>query len=838
MRLSPVVPALALLGGAVSVPVAVAQERIVEEPTTGLSLPAVALAGDHDANAVVTNPAGVGFLDGFHMQLALTALDPERASTSGTGIGLYMASAIDMPFLPRLAFGLGFEKLFPPADALDPDVGEPARFTYSQAFGGGGPASLGFAWHHFFGVGDIDGTDTFDLGIALRLGNRFALGSVVRDLTSPTVGVVPVQRRYLNELVIRPLGSDRLELGLGVEIGERRTEVDPRFRFGWRVTDGLALRGDVTWLTRFVESPTGVDERRDWLASLGLELSFGQLGAGAFATGGRIDGEDRVLGGSMILRVSSERYRSVLGPGRYVARLELEDLGERTLTRIVTRLRRLERDPSLVGVIVICRGVEGGWASVEEVRDGLQRLKKQGRKVYAYVGAGTLKDYYVAAIADEVWLDPAGGLRIQGVSTTVLFFKNLLDQLGVLAQFEKIEEWKSAPEAYTRDSSSPEAKQMRTWLIDGLYARLVDDIANDRKLTREQVRKLIEGGPYTAADAKEAGLVDDLKEPTEVDALLAKKLGGFFPVRDEPARERAEMWTRPQIAVIYVDGDIVDGKSKSVPILGQKLVGGDTIAESIAWARANPRVEAIVLRVDSPGGSALASEVMSREVFQTRGKKPIIVSMGDIAASGGYFCSAGADRIFALPLTITGSIGIFTGKVDASTLLKRVGVTWETTTRGSHADMEGFFRPYTDEERALIKKKLRYYYERFTGAVARGRKMTMEEVDKVGRGAVWTGEQARERNLVDQYGGLGDALGEAKRRAGLRDEELVELVLLPRDTSSIFESLIKLAGGKVEADDGATGLPTFDSLRRLLPASILAQPDAIQARLPFVLTFE
>jgi protease IV len=835
MRFSLVMAAVASfsVGG-----VALAQERIVEEPTAGVSLPAVALAGDHDADSVVVNPAGVGFLDGFHMQLALTALDPERADTAGTGIGLFLASGLDLPFLPRLAFGLGFEKLFPPPDELDPDVGEPTRFTYSQAFGGGGPAALGFAWHHFFGVGDIDGVDTFDLGLALRLGNRWAFGTVIRDLTSPQVGVVPVQRRYLSELVSRPLGSDRLELGFGVEIGERREEVDPRFRFGWRVTDGLALRGDVAWLTRFVVGPAGADERRDLVASLGLEVSFGQLGASAYATGGRLDDQNRVLGGSLILRVSSERYPSVIGPSRYVARLEIEELGQRQLTRVVTRLRRLERDPSVVGVIVISRGAEGGWASLEEVREGLFRLKKQGRKIYAYIGAGTLKDYYLASIADEIWLDPAGGLRIQGVATTVLFFKNLLDQLGVVAQFEKIEEFKSAPEAFTRDSSSAEAKQMRTWLIDGLYARLVDDIAFSRKLTRDQVRKLIESGPYTAADAKQAGLVDELKEPTEVDALLAKKLGRSYPVRDEPAAERAEMWKRPQVAIIYVDGDIVDGKSRTVPILGQRMVGGDTIAESIAWARANPRVEAIVLRVDSPGGSALASEVMSREVFQTRGKKPIIVSMGDIAASGGYFCSAGGDRIFALPLTITGSIGIFTGKVDASALLRRVGVTWETNTRGAHADMEGFFRPYTDEERTTIKQKLRYYYERFTGAVAKGRKMSMQEVDAVGRGAVWTGQQAKERNLVDEFGGLGEALTEAKRRAGLRDDELVELVQLPRDTGSLLESLLKLAGARASDDDGSTGIPTFDALRRLLPASIIMQPNAIQARLPFVVTFE
>jgi protease-4 len=269
------------------------------------------------------------------------------------------------------------------------------------------------------------------------------------------------------------------------------------------------------------------------------------------------------------------------------------------------------------------------------------------------------------------------------------------------------------------------------------------------------------------------------------------------------------------------------------------MVGGDTIAASIAAAAADPRIDAIVLRIDSPGGSALASELMAREVFAARARKPVICSMGDVAASGGYFAAAGCQTIFADPMTITGSIGIFNGKVDLSGLLGKLGITWSMAKRGKRADVEGLLRAFSDEERALLKRKLHYFYGRFLRAVARGRGLTETQVDAVGRGHVWTGRQALPIRLVDREGGVGDALALAASMAGIEDLAEVDVIELPRDPAGLLARLLGLGGGAAarSADAGAALedlLPreARDAIRAAVPASLWVAPDGAQARLP------
>jgi protease-4 len=318
------------------------------------------------------------------------------------------------------------------------------------------------------------------------------------------------------------------------------------------------------------------------------------------------------------------------------------------------------------------------------------------------------------------------------------------------------------------------------------------------------------------------------------------------------------------MAIIFVDGDIVSGKSQVIPFLGRRLAGAETIVGAIASARANPDIDAIVLRIDSPGGSALASELMAREVFKTRGVKPIICSMGDLAASGGYFIAAGCDVIYAEPTTITGSIGIFTGKVEVSSLLSQLGLSWVTYTRGKFADRESYFRPYTEEEKLRIKEQIRYYYGRFTGTVAKGRGMTEEAVDEVGRGHVWTGKQAKAVKLVDELGGIGDAIARAKAEAGIAADMPTRVIYLPAPAGSLLSRLLGLGFlGALEGEDGAVetdvdqdyglenegdggaaakaaallGLPGAGSLLDALPGSLLLDPTEPQARLPFAIVW-
>ncbi|HEY5933309.1 MAG TPA: signal peptide peptidase SppA, partial [Kofleriaceae bacterium] len=447
-------------------------------------------------------------------------------------------------------------------------------------------------------------------------------------------------------------------------------------------------------------------------------------------------------------------------------------------------------------------------------------------------------DYFVASAANKIYVDPAGGVRLVGMAGTTTFFKGAFDHLGVLPQFEKIAEYKSAPEQFTNTAPSETAAKMTNELFDSMWDHWLTQVAAGRRMTKDELRALIDTGPFSAGDlAKDQKLVDAVAAPDKVSQLVMKELGRVIGV-DTPAVDRPDRWNRPGIAIIYVDGDITDGKSRSIPFIGQNLAGGETLAQALAYARGNPQIGAVILRIDSPGGSALASELVSREVFATRGVKPILCSFSDLAASGGYFIAAGCELIYAEPMTITGSIGIFYGKFDLSGLLAKVGVTTDTYKRGKRADVESLFRPYTDDERAMLMEKLRYLYGRFVGAVSEGRGMKKEEVDAVGRGHVWTGSQAKTRKLVDRFGGLGDVLDEAKRRMGLGKNDRVQLIELPNLPSSIFGALGNLLGVRAEPSLSITDIPGIRELLKSIPPSVLADPTAPQARLPYQLSWD
>lgn len=841
-------------GGLAGVPAAHAQPEgggvYAEEPTSGVYLPATPLAGDHDALSVSANPAGLSFLGGASFAYALDLEREEDATTAGRGMGFFLGQRLGGGFLPQIGLGLGLEFLRPPRVALSPDPGTPTRFTFGAALPLGSAAALGFSWHRFFDDQGfaLAGVETYDLGASARLGSHFALGFVLRDLNAPVVADTPVQRRYELELVSRPTGSSAFELALGGRLGETRADVDGWMRWSARLARGVYLKGEVSArelhvLDRFPSGEAGSHDAHEYRLSAGLEFSLGSFGVATYGSGALDDdGDPRFLGGTFVARLSQEQVPSLLGEPQRIERLELGgDYDAQTHTATVARLRSIARDPAVQAVVVKLDGVDSGWATVEELRNELIRVRNAGKKVFAYIVAGSTREYFLATAADKIYVDPAGGIRLTGLSGTTFYFKRAFDAFGINPEFEKIQEYKSAPETFTREGPSEPALRMRNELLDSLYGSLVSAIAKSRGLEPRRVRQLIDEGPYSAGDLeKNTTLVDAVATPEQISDLVARELGGNYPVGRAPLT-RPERWSYPAIAVVHIDGEIADGKSATIPFLGRKLAGSETIAGAIAAARADPRVAAVVLRIDSPGGSALASEVMAREVFATRGKKPIICSMGDVAASGGYFAAAGCDVIFADPMTITGSIGIFYGKFDTSKSLTRFGLTWRTFKRGKHADMEGMFRPFTNEERDIVKRRLRYFYGRFTKFVADGRGMTVDQVDAVGRGRVWSGADARTRGLVDRFGGIGDAIAFAKARVGFGERDRVRLVMLPAQPRGLIGQLLRLVGASKERDAAKPDLAWLPGGRALLeaiPASLLVDPTAAQARLPFTVVWE
>lgn len=836
--------------------------RYAEEPTAGLNLPTTGIAGEHDALAVSQNPAGVHFLGGWHLALAIDLVpDEEEATAAGAGWGMFAAGTIGGKLFPRLGWGVGLEFLSPPRVVLAPDPGSPTRFTWATSLPLGRMAAIGLGWHHFFDESGapLRGLDTFDLGASVRFGAHLAAGFMLRDIGQPVVAGAPVERRYELELVTRPTGDDRLELGLGGRLGEIRTDftngedMDAWLRGSWRIVPGLYLRAQVDNRSLFElePGPSGMDtvERRETRVTGGLEVSFGGLGTAAYAASAfDDDGDGRFAGGTLVMRVSQEDVPSLLSRERRIEKLELKgDINERELTRLIAQLRLVSRDDEVAAVLVQIDGPGLGWAASNEIRQGLAAVRAAGKKVFVYMVQGTTKDYFLASVADKIYLDPAGGLRLAGMSATSLYFKGLFDKLGIVAQFEKIEEYKSAPEAYTRTGPTEPAFTSRNELYDSMYEHVVQAIGGGRRIDPARVRVLIDNGPYTSGELRKIpDLVDRVVTPEQLAEEVVRELGEAIPMVKAPV-ERAERWDYPMIAVIYIDGDIVDGKSAVIPIIGIRLSGGETIAAAIAAARASPEVEAIILRINSPGGSALASEIMAREVFKTRGVKPIICSLGDVAASGGYFAAAGCDTILADPLTITGSIGIFNGKFDFSGLLTRFGLSWTTYKRGQLADMDSWVRPWDENELKMLKRKLHYYYGRFIRAVAEGRNLSTAQVDQVGRGRVWTGLQAKPISLIDGFGNIGDAIQLAKRRIGLSPDREVRLVLLPQESTSLLGLLL---GGLARSDadrqaeaersllEKMLPLGADKALLQAIPGSVWYQPGTPQARLPFSIVWD
>ncbi|MEO8702608.1 MAG: signal peptide peptidase SppA [Kofleriaceae bacterium] len=818
--------------------------RYAEEPTQGMALPAAPIAGEFDGRVVAMNPGGLPLVRGGELAMVLGLEDEDVATSAGQGFGTFLALAGGGGLLPRFGLGLGFEWLRPSRPNLEPDPGKPFRFTLGLGAALGKHTGFGVSWHHFHDDGRLAGVDTFDLGLSTRLGNRFAFGTVLRDLATTSIDNAPVQRRYEAELMVRPLATDRLEVAVGGRLGETRLDADGWARISARVARGVFVHAALEdrKVYAFVDSPGGriENEGRDIRATLGLELSFGSLGVTALATGLRDDtGTNHALGGQLVLRASGLGPASIVGPSDHIERIELEgSIGLREVTNLVGRLRSIARDRSCKAVVVTFDGASAGWATLQELRDEIIAVRKSGKKVFAYMVSGTGRDYLVASAADKIYIDPAGGLRLVGMAGTTMHFRGTFDLLGVVPQFTKIGEYKSAPEQFTESIPTPSAARMTNELFDSLWDQWLVQVADGRHMTKDELRALIDTGPFTAGDlAVSTKLADAVAAPDKVSELVAKELGTMYPVATADT-DRPDRWQRPAIAVIYVDGDITDGESRSIPFLSQSLAGGETLVAAITAARANPKIGAIILRIDSPGGSALASELVSREVFQTRGVKPIICSFSDLAASGGYFIAAGCDLVFSEPMTITGSIGIFYGKFDVSGLLRKVGVTTDTYVRGKRSDIESMYRPYTDEERVMLLEKLRYLYGRFVGAVAEGRGMKKDEVDAIGRGHVWTGSQAKPIRLVDKFGGLGDAIDEAKRRMKLAEGTRVQLVEMPDLPSGILGKFGSLLGAQATQPMTLADLPVMKELLRGLPASVLVNPTQAQARLPFEVSWE
>ncbi len=471
-----------------------------------------------------------------------------------------------------------------------------------------------------------------------------------------------------------------------------------------------------------------------------------------------------------------------------------------SFSSLLTQLRKAKVDKRVGAVLLDIDFVGFGWGKADELREAIKDLRKSGKPVYAYAELATNKEYYVASAAEKVFMPPTGDVYIIGFAANAMFYRGTLDKLGIEPDVIQIGKYKNAPDAYTRKEMSEGQREVLDALLDDLYGRLKTSIAEDRKLSPERVEELINTAPYNAVKAadKAVGLIDGAKYRDEVFDELHQRLG--YKKEDkirtisggaykQVPSESLGLNDGERVAVIYASGAISSGKSNSSPF-GAQTVGSDTIVQAVNTAAEDDSIKAIVLRVDSPGGSALASDVMWHAIEKAKEKKPVVVSMADVAASGGYYISCNANKIVAEPSTITGSIGVFLGKPVVKGFYDWIGITNEYVTRGNNAGLFRETEKWNDDERAKFQEQAdNIYYGNFVPKVAKGRSMDEEKVNSIGQGRVWTGRQAKENGLVDEYGGLEKAIEIAKSLAKLPADKDVKRVVLPRPRS-LFERFL------------------------------------------------
>ena len=499
----------------------------------------------------------------------------------------------------------------------------------------------------------------------------------------------------------------------------------------------------------------------------------------------------------------------------------------------IETIRRAADDGRVRGLVARTGEVPLGLAQVQELRDAIATFRAKGKFAYAYaesfgdLGGGT-RAYYLSTAFDEIWLQPVGSVGLTGVAAELPFFKGTLDKLGITAAFDRRAEYKSAMTQMTETKLPDTDREAFTGLVKSVFDQTADGIAQDRKLVGADVRTLIDGGPYPGDEALAKHLVDHIGYADEAMDAARKKAGPGVKILTGPHyldAIKAGAPTGDVIAILRAVGEIRSGRTPSGPAGESDGVAADDLVKAIGDAARDPAVKAIVLRIDSPGGSAIASETIWRALKRAHDAgKPVMVSMGDTAASGGYYIAAPADKIVAEPGTLTGSIGVFSGKLITTGLWDKIGVSWDEVSQGKNAGIDSTLHDFTPEQHARFEHSLDEVYHAFIAHVADGRKMDPAKVEAIARGRVWTGAQGKENGLVDELGGLDVAVNLAKAAAHIAVDQPIVLRPYPRPRSPIEQLMAGLSGEDDETGGSVVGV----SLGRLAAlAPLLRQLDVV-----------
>jgi protease-4 len=796
--------------------------------TSGVPQPAQSFAVSDDATALSGNPAALGFSEGVLL---------EYAGARGYRTGMFRGDGAYLSFARwGAALGASLEWLHEGSECT-PVTPCSRRFTLGGALRGN-VLSIGAAHHGFSSdeSADLDHLGSWDVGALARPFRWLSLGYTALDLNAPMFGATRLPRRHVAAVALRPIG-ERVTLAADATFRSCTNDGIPcgvdhpdwAFTGEAQIARGLQLVGQV-----------GLSDAGTFSGQIGLQVDLNHFGLRSAASFPGAGGTGSQL---TVVRLSSVRYPAIRVPGRRAVELDLDDALRRPssgfvgvlfgqthrdpLALTVEELHRLARDDSVDAVVLRSGGLPLGSGRAEELRSGIEELQAAGKKVAFYLESAGDLDYSVASAADRVYAAPQAVLAVNGFSATALFAAAGLDKLGVKAEFVRSGAYKNAPDVFTRSDMSSEQREVVNALLDDVYARYVRRVSLARHLDEEKFRRLLDRGLLTPQEAQAEGLVDALVYPDQLEQEVGKLIGGhvaLHKIGTEPLREKDPRWTRPPtVAVVRVEGDIARGEGGEDPLGVVEVAGSESIARRIHRLADDASVRAIVVRIDSPGGDGNASDLIWRELVRAREKgKPVVASMGDVAASGGYYVAVGADEIYAEPSTITGSIGVFVGKFDLEELYQSLGVKLVTNKRGKSADLFSTARALTPEERRMMQGWVDVFYQQFLDRVAQGRRLPRERVDELARGRVWSGQQALERGLVDKLGGLREAIQAAKVRARIAPDAPVLLDDPGKREVSIGPALQLLPGALRPI-----------SARALRALSLLGEPGTVRAVLPF-----
>jgi protease-4 len=456
-----------------------------------------------------------------------------------------------------------------------------------------------------------------------------------------------------------------------------------------------------------------------------------------------------------------------------------------TMLEMHDLFRKAAADKRVRAITLYCHNLEVGWARAQEIRWDIEEFRKSGKPVLALLSGGSSIDYYIASAADEIYLIPEALLDVRGLRAEVSFFKDTLGKLGVEAEMENVGKYKSAVEPFSRTEMSDAFREVTNSLLDEMYAQFLEATGQSRGKTIEEMKAIVDEGPFISQQALDAGLVDGLLYEDEFRDKVKEKLAVDELHEIEQNRYRKVslqslgLGGDNKVAIVYAVGAIMQGDSETDPFFESRVLGSDSFIKTLKRVREDEDTKAVILRIDSPGGDAFASDEMWREMQLLEKEKPLVISMSDVAASGGYYLAMAKAPVVAYPATYTGSIGVFFGKLNLRGFYDKIGIKKEVLTRGRFADIYTDYRSLNDAERTKLREGIEATYRTFVQKVADARGQQWEQIDEVAQGRVWLGSQAQRNGLVDEIGGFDKAIEIAKREAGLGGEDKVNLVPYP-----------------------------------------------------------